>query len=506
MYQLFRHTLLWLLLSVVAIQSAWAQHEADTWYFGDRTGFSFRGGEAQPLLDGQLRTNAACAVVSAGPTGQLLFYTNAEQVWNRTHRLMPGGSGLRGSQQVTQGCLIVPVPGDATKYYLFTLLQQLQAGPAGLIGGSSQLAYSRVDMQLDGGLGEVEATSKNVPLARGLTQKLTAIRHTNGRDYWVVVHQWGSAAFLVYPITVQGIGTPSRQLIGPTHPALLADTLLIAGTDGQLQASPNGRKLACAVSDGVQPFSVFDFDASQGTLSAYANLGALRDAYGVSFSPDNTKLYVQNFSRAAQGTGFNIISQYDMAVGDPAAIAASGSSLIVDNPATNIRTQQGGSYYTLQNGPDGHLYGASWYRGPNAPAEDSGLETFYVIAQPNARGFASAIRYQRYEFAGRTAGPSMPNFMQHYFQDLAPVLPNTCDPAMVGLFPNPATGSFQVQLPGNCGQEYSLVLYNSVGQQVLQAQGITSDSKLPVDHLAAGLYLVTLQIGQQIITKKLVLY
>ncbi|MDJ0368011.1 T9SS type A sorting domain-containing protein [Hymenobacter sp. H14-R3] len=498
--------LLLLFLSIVAKQSAWAQHEADTWYFGDRTGFSFRGGAAQPLLDGQLRTGAACAVASDGATGQLLFYTNAEQVWNREHRLMPGGSGLQGSQLVTQGALIVPVPGSATKYYLFTLLQQSQPGPFSLVGGRCQLVCSLVDMQLGGGLGDLEATSKNVPLAQGLTQKLTAIRHTNGRDYWVVVHQWGSAAFLVYPITAQGVGTPRRQLIGPTHPAQLADTLQIRGTDGQLQASPDGRKLACAVSDGIQPFSVFDFDAAQGTLSAYANLGALRDGYGVSFSPDNTKLYVQNFSRAAQGTGYNVISQYDMSAGDPAAIAASGSSLIVDNPATNIRIQQGGSYYTLQNGPDGHLYGASWYRGGDVPAEDSGLQTFYVIAQPNARGFASAIRAERYEFAGRTAGPSMPNFMQHYFNNLAPALPIACDPATVALFPNPATGSFQVRLPGNCTQEYSLILYNSVGQQVLQANGITSDGKMSVDHLATGLYLATLKIGQQIVTKKLIIY
>lgn len=483
-----------------------AQHEADTWYFGDRTGFSFRaGGPAIPLLDGQLSTGAACAAISTAQTGQLLFYSNAERVWNRKHQLMPGGQGLRGSNAVTQGALIVPVPGDANSYYLFTLLQYLRTSPIGNLGANCELAYSRVNMQLAGGDGDVEPASKNTYLASGLTQKLTAVRHTNGRDYWVLVHLWGSRDFLIYPVTAQGIGVPRRQAIGPTHPAILADTLLVKGTDGQLQASPDGRRVACAVTDGLQPFSMFDFDASRGVLSNYVKLGTLRDAYGASFSPDNTKLYVQNFSRVAQGQGFNIISQYDMMAGDTAAIASSGTSIIVNNPTTNISASSGGGFYTLQNGPDGRMYGASWYRGPDASPTDTGLQTFYVINRPNALGFACEVRHQRYEFEGRTAGPAMPNFLQHYFNGLEPTPPTTCDPASIQLFPNPATTTLQVQLAGGCEQSYSLRLFNAVGQQVFSFVGTTNNQPINIKFLAAGLYLAEISANKKNVYKKVII-
>jgi hypothetical protein len=486
-----------LLLLIASVFEVWAQHEADTWYFGEKAGFDFRN----------LTTSYACAVMSDAQTGQLLFYSNGEQVWDRTHQIMTNGDNLQGYSGATQGVLIVPVPGEAQRYYLFTLLQRVQPGSVLNDGGACQLFYSIVDMRLRAGLGDIVSTSKNVPLGNHLTEKLTAVRHPNGRDYWVLTHDWGSNTFLIYGLTSQGINDPVRQAIGPAHPTALADTALFRGLKGHLQASPNGQQLACAVTDGEQPFSLFDFDATTGRLANYVNLGLLRDAFGVSFSPDNSKLFVQNFSRTPSGLAYNIVSQFDVGVGTAAAIAASGQSIIADNPLTDISaTQSDGSFYTLQNGPDGRLYGASWYRGPGAPPTDTGLQTFYVIDHPNARGFASGVHAQRFELGGRTAGPGLPNFLQHYFNGLEPSSGSICQLSSLELYPNPTRNTFQIQFPTDCSASYTLSIYNAVGQQVAAMNNVASSTVVDVATLAAGLYVVELYSAKQVIRQKLIKY
>ncbi|MGO8056139.1 hypothetical protein, partial [Rhizobium leguminosarum] len=53
--------------------------------------------------------------------GNLLFYTNGIDVWNRNHEIMPNGTGLFGSQTSTQSGIIVPQPGSDSIYYVFTV-------------------------------------------------------------------------------------------------------------------------------------------------------------------------------------------------------------------------------------------------------------------------------------------------------------------------------------------------------------------------------------------------
>ncbi len=501
--------LLWLLFHRVPTH---AQREADNWYFGQQTGFSFRAGSPPtPIMDGKLSTIYACATASDPTTGQLLFYSNAEQIWNRAHQLMPNGDALRGTNFTTQGALIVPMPGDEQRYYLFTLRQRVRGNGSINDPKDSKLFYSVVDMRLAGGQGDVAAASKNTPLDGLLTEKLTAVRHTNGRDYWVLAHEWGSNAFLVYAVTAQGVAAARRQNIGPAHPAIPADTALPAGMEGQLQASPDGRKLASAVAFGRarEPFCLFDFDAGTGTLSNFTDLGLLRDGFGVCFSPDNTRLYVQNFNRTPDQKSLNIISQYDLTAGNGAAIAASGQSIIADNPNTNISAMEGGSsFYTLQNGPDGRIYGGSGYRGPGTPAGDTGLQTFHVIGKPNARGFACEVRFKRFDFDNRPATGGLPNFMQHTFNGLQPAPdPNSsCNLSSVQLFPNPSAGQLQLQLPEGCTQTYAVSLFDSIGQLVATytTGGESGRPPLNISTLAAGLYVVEVRTGRQKATSKLI--
>ena len=198
----------------------------------------------------------ANTVLSDPATGQLQLYSDGKRVWGRDHRVMPNGDGLWESlfpgsptlspSYATQEALLGPMPDDTADYYLFTL----RAGQKGLATNvpaaayASSLAYSQVDMRRNNGLGDVVLKTKNRRLAAGLTEKLTTVRHANGRDYWVLCHEWLSNAFVVYPVTTAtaGMGPATRCAVGPVVPA---DT--VAGSYFQglvaeaVQAAPNGR-------------------------------------------------------------------------------------------------------------------------------------------------------------------------------------------------------------------------------------------------------------------------
>lgn len=132
-----------LLLSFNAV----AQKEANIWYFGGKAGLDFNSGSPVALTNGQLNTLEGCASISTA-SGNLLFYTDGKNIYNKNHQIMNNGSGLLGHLSTSQSATIVPMPGSASLFYVFTL----DAG-----GGTEGLRYSVIDMSLDGGLGSVTA-------------------------------------------------------------------------------------------------------------------------------------------------------------------------------------------------------------------------------------------------------------------------------------------------------------------------------------------------------------
>src|SRR6186713_1424963 len=151
---------------LISITAA-AQKENNMWYFGKNAGLDFNSGAPVPLTNSAMNTWEGSASVADPVTGNLLFYTNGEFVWNSNHNLMPNGNGLWGQYSSCQSSLIVPVPGNSTNYYVFTT-----DAATGGFPNAGMMAYSIVDMSLAGGLGDV--TVKNVALFDTTTEKLTA--------------------------------------------------------------------------------------------------------------------------------------------------------------------------------------------------------------------------------------------------------------------------------------------------------------------------------------------
>jgi hypothetical protein len=333
----------------------WAQKQQNIWYFGEKAGLDFNGGSVVTRNDGKADGDEGTAGI-CDSSGAILFYTNGAKVMNRKHALMMNGDNIWSHPSSTQSSIIIPKPGSQRFFYLFTvdMCTWIKAG-------DGAFRYSLVDMCGDGGLGKVVAEEKNVFILDSVTEKLTAVRHQNGVDYWIIVHKHGSSAFYAYQLSAAGLSaSPVISSIGSVHdcnrvPANCPGGVLIgiASSAGQMKASPNGKKLALVTTNNRYIYrELFDFDKSTGLLSNFINLNPFPDSldfnYGTSFSPDNTKLYMTK----TKFVGMSTISQYDLEAGGGNPASTRASEVVLQNISTSPRY----SNQAMQLGPDGKIY------------------------------------------------------------------------------------------------------------------------------------------------------
>jgi len=311
MKKLFSTALLFYSLSAIA------SNDTNIWYFGSGAGLDFNSGSPVAISGGMVFTYEGCTSICDG-TGSLLFYSDGITAWNRNHQVMPNGTGLTGDPSSSQSGLIVKQPGNANIYYLFTTM--------------SSLNYSVVDMTLNGGFGDITA-SKNVFMMMG-AEKLCAVKHANGTDVWIIMHEAGTDGFNAFLLSSTGISAvPVHSNTG------LPDN----GIVGQMKVSPTGNRIACGLFNPTETISLCDFDPATGIASNGFGIPTINvtQSYGVEFSPDGSKLY-----STGENSWFSI-SQYDMNAGSQAAIIAS---------ATIIGTTGGVLPAGMQLGPDLKIY------------------------------------------------------------------------------------------------------------------------------------------------------
>ncbi len=334
-------------IALAATCSAQVQH--GFWPFGFNAGLDFSSG-TPVAISTPLSTDEGCASIGDA-TGQLLFYTNGETVWDRNGAVMPNGTGLFGTFSTSQSALIVPMPDDPQRYYIFTAPAE-----AGTWNGQPDAAYSIVDMTANGGTGDV--VMANVLLDGPVTERLTATRHANGRDVWVLYHAWESDAYLAYLVTCQGVEGPVVTHIGrsmngnPDGSGASIIGCMRINDQGTRLASAWGNLIPYSTTDWWSStyFDVMDFDNSTGQLS-----GLLSDSiggtaqlfsrgYGVEFAPNGHLVYLSDHG-LENGIGYSTIRQYDLSSTDPM-----GTGTIV--------VQADRAFGSLQMAPDGRLYAA----------------------------------------------------------------------------------------------------------------------------------------------------
>lgn len=338
-------------MGCLASSTAIAQKESYIWHFGDRAGIDFNTTPPRQIIGPYNSVIEGSATICDPYTGQLLISTDGTTVWNRDLQPMPNGNGLiGGSGTSTQGAIIVPFPSNEDLYYIFTCDQ------SGYAGANQGVKYSIVDMSLDGGKGDV--TTKNVDVfAPEMTEKLTAIPHANGCDFWVIAHKQ-NPDFMAIQVGDSIIGTPVVSRVG--HFVSNHSTESI----GYLVSDQAGTMLVYVAESGS--VWILDFDKATGIVSSHRMIYSTGDhLYGASFSPDGTKLYVGSYSLGE-------LMQFDVALPTPDEISASRTVLYSNSTGSGI----GG----IRPGPDGKIYVGMFNTSP--------ISYVGVIEQPNAAGTA----------------------------------------------------------------------------------------------------------------------
>ncbi len=357
-----------------------AQKDFNVWCFGDSTGLDFNttGLVPVPVSGTGLYMGEGSASISDRATGELLFYTNGETVMNRNHRIMSNGTGLKGGYSSVQGALILPMPGDPSQYYLFGVAHE---GDITLPDRGA--FYSVVDMKGDGGLGAV--TVKNVPLVGPTTEKMVAVPHCNGTDFWVIVHTVGDSRFHAFAVTAEGV-----------------DPLPVVSTAGEVQSNPrnwlaasvNGRLLASSVPR--RKMELFDFDPCSGIVSNPRVLLARNVGYGLCFSPDNTKLYTLHEHDVWE------LVQFDL---------ADSNRLHVIDTIVPASLPNRGYPGAMQLAPDGRIYCAKL-----------SYEWLGAIDHPNLPGTGCGYRDDGVYLNGRRSSLGLPNVVVGLYQPPLPSL------------------------------------------------------------------------------------
>jgi type IX secretion system substrate protein/WD40 repeat protein len=189
------------------------------------------------------------------------------------------------------GNVIIPFPGDSTKFILFH-----QTGNYSANLSSTVLYYSIIDMSLDGGLGGVTQKNDTV-LQDTLSWGIAACKHANGRDWWIVALKDNSNLIYKALITPSGISSVTSQVLN--IPFAYANAT-------QPTFSPDGTKFAYAYGyGGTNPFHdvrLFHFDRCSGNLSdtTYIVISDSSTGYGIAFSPNSKYLYHCSYARIFQ--------------------------------------------------------------------------------------------------------------------------------------------------------------------------------------------------------------
>lgn len=321
------------ILFLFSIAKAQLGKEAWHWQFGHGVALDFSSGTPVSGTSSIFEFEGS-ASISDPNTGQLLFYTDGASVWNKNNILMPNGFGLMGQSSSTQAALIVPKPGSTNLFYIVTTPEF----------AGNNVYYSVVDMTLNGGLGDVVTTSKNILLTSGpVTEKLIAVKHCNGKSYWIIDHPFNSNQFNAYLVNSSGISTtPVVSSVGTQQTGSIYNAV------GYLKASPNGKKLAQGI-DAMGILEILDFNASTGqitnpiiinypigTSSVY-----YKGPYGLSFSPDNSKLYT-----CYENAGS--VYQWDLSSGVASTIIASQTSIGTGLAAGALALASNGKIYKAE--------------------------------------------------------------------------------------------------------------------------------------------------------------
>jgi hypothetical protein len=416
--------------------------------------------------------------------GKLLLFSFGEDIRNKYGGLVAGGTEITygidlpgdssnsdGWDPHSQGALFLPRPGSATQFYLF-----IKDWDSTYNGQPSRVTATLTDITANNDSGKVLRATQVIMQGNMLSDaRMTACQHANGRDWWLINHQYLTNVIYTHLITPDSIYGPFEQSIG--LPGLEPDDA------GWSIFSPEGSTFATAT-EGMGAITLLDFDRCSGTFSNFRQINTVAadsgNYFNLAFSLNGRFLYASDY---------RYLEQYDLEDSD---INASRVQLVHDTAGFPL-------IYQMVLMPNGKIYQVGF------TVIDSMLS---VIDSPDVKGLGCGFHLRSVLVANSLEMTNVPNFPTY---NLGPVKGSACDTLNTGIitptqgensirvFPIPAADNVNIITSLNPDESGIIELYNIEGVKMreIQVTGGTITSILQIDNLADGVYLYYLHTNQQ---------
>jgi hypothetical protein len=406
-------------------------------------------------------------------------YTNGSAICNKDHDtlvngfdLSPGGESwaYTGYPFPSQALFL---PGDTSneKHFLFHMNSTANSPnhPVGNQPHGLNLYYSIINPLAANGKGEVISKNNSIINDTLEVANIMAVRHANGRDWWVLVKRFYTDMFYSILVTPDSVYAPLSFPTDPTPPHVIG---------GQACFSPNGKYYASF--SASSQLRLYDFDRCNGTLSNFRSKFITNQISGsTSFSPNSRYLYI---------TSIDSLWQFDMEATD---VMASQTFIAKYTDSLGL----GSIFWFHWLAPDGKIYLAS----------NQTSRKLHVINNPDMPGQACNFEQQAIDIPTYNSStvPASINLSLYH-------LPGSpCDTMGVGLrplqvadyklqiFPNPSDGRFSVEYTPQ-RMSGMLYVYDVNGREVFREYVSPFTSVKNVDLSAVltnGMYAVCLVFG-----------
>ena len=491
------------LLIFLSMSSVIAQKRGAVWCFGDSALVDFK--DTANIITGTsvVKSRGSCASISDS-TGNLLFYTSYDlsiqisgtdpiKVYGKNNQVILNGDSIQGGAWYHE-LVIVPDPASANLFYVFHIGVTQDFG----------LYFTTVDMSANSGQGAV--ILKNIQLENfKAVDCLRAIKHGNGRDWWVFFRKsdfpsGGNNDWYLYLISPLGITTQPIQGVGSFNSTNL----------GQISFNASGNRMAFINYKGL--IELYDFNRCTGiinnpvTISAESTQAPWPGLWSSEFSPTGNILYVTRIPAVV--TDSSMLFQYDLLSPN-----ISTSKLTLWSAPWSITIDQ------LKTAPDNKMYLTTNYY-QFYPYQDSMYNyinmNLSVINSPDSLGTACNLQPFSFYLGGKRSYAGLPNNPDY---DLPALAGSPCDTlvsqnelagtAAVGslhVYYHPAWEKAFINASNLKGKTGKLLVYDMQGKVIhsepLRIQNGYYTRDLSMIGKADGVYLVVVETEQERLVKK----
>lgn len=407
-------TLFALLFFAVLLQPGHSQNHDHVWLtgYGSFTGNPNFGGsvidfnEDPPQVyyeDRELNIDATMASF-CDSLGNLLLYTNGIALADSAHSIILGGENLN----IGVYAVLNAGSGYGDIHSEMFLLQPGNPDTLLLLHGSlgdhnvfgiANTDFLQTKVSLGTGGSGFSVVSKNESLLTEVALGgLAAVKHANGRDWWVFFAVMSKNNYYRFLLTPEGIGNAELIEMEPAFPSFVGG--------GLIAFSPDGSKMARY--EAVHGLYTYDFDRCDGSLSNMASLLLPNTSLGagLAFSQNSRFLYIASALE---------IFQFDIWSDDL------GASLDTVAVYDGYQSPFASTFFLMQLGPDGRIYINS----------GSSENVMGVIQYPDKQGLDCQVRQHSLQLPTYNSAtmPIFPNYR------LGPLDGSPCDTLNIDNFP-----------------------------------------------------------------------